>query len=961
MRLLIVRLMVVAACSFALVASAAAQVYTGRIDVTVVDSSGAVLPGVTVELTGPRASSAQTDALGRLAFLGLPPGTYAVSASLSGFSQYTNRNIPVAGTGGVPLKIVLAVGDITQTVEVTAESPVIDPRRTATTTNVSNEELQQIPSARDPWVVLQTVPGVIVDRVNVGGAESGQQSNYQAKGAASGENTWNIDGIAITDMAALGSSPTYYDFDMFQEMNVTTGGADLQNPTPGVALNFVLKSGTNSYRGSSRIYYETESMQANNLPDDLKATLGGTTGKGNRIKDYKDYGFELGGPVLRDRIWAWGAYGKPDVTLLTLQNTPDQTILANRSLKVTGQVSPAIRGNFTYFRGDKLKYGRGAGATRPPETTWNQSGPTALYKGEGNFVVGNNIFITGRYATVDGGFALTPQGGLSTPYYVDDGGSIRGSYVHYETVRPQKNASADGNIFFGRNELKFGFGWRTSDVDSTSIVPGSNKIVTYHDGYPNMIAEVTVWNDTTSATGEYLNAFVGDTITWDRLTLNVGLRWDSQRASVNALSQTGNPALQSLLPNLTSTARSDVITWNSVTPRVGLSYAMDEQRKTLLRASYGSFASQLNSASGNFLSTVGYRGVYFYNVADLNGNRVVDPAEIAGRTCTDAIANAGGCSYYGFNISNPGNVAEPIHKVGDYKTPITHEFQLGLDREIVPNFGVSGTFTMRQFTNFVWRNNGLRASDYQQIDTLTGSHPAAGSYSVPIYGVIPGRIPANRAATTYTERDGYSQRYMGFELAATKRLSNNWMGRFGFSTNVHREYFDGPQAMGDPTPFVGGGGASTNQDGGIVIRTSSGSGKSAIYQVLPKYQITANGLYQAPYGINFAANLNMRQGFATPYFRSQVPTADPVAARKSVLVVNDLEGSRLPTVTLLDVRIGKEFSFQRARFNVDLDIFNALNNATVLGRQFDLRVTTANNVQEIMNPRVLRLGLRFNF
>jgi len=243
--------------------------------------------------------------------------------------------------------------------------------------------------------VLQTVPGIVVDRVNVGGAESGQQSNYQAKGAASGDNTWNIDGVPITDMAALGSSPTYYDFDMFQEMQVTTGGADLQNSTPGVALNFVLKGGSNTPHGSTRIYYEDEGMQANNLPDDLKASLGGTTGKGNRINKYADYGFELGGPIWKDKLWAWGAYGKTDVTLLTLANTPDQTILENTSFKATGQAHRDVRGSFTFFRGDKLKFGRSAGVTRPPETTWDQSGPTSLFKGEGNFVVGNALFFTG--------------------------------------------------------------------------------------------------------------------------------------------------------------------------------------------------------------------------------------------------------------------------------------------------------------------------------------------------------------------------------------------------------------------------------------------------------------------------------------------------------------------------------------------------------------------------------------
>jgi hypothetical protein len=942
----------------ALAAPSAAQEYTGRIDVSVADATGAILPGVTIDIAGPTQATAVTDAKGQAFFLKLAPGTYTVSARLTGFGDYLNKNVPVQAGASVPLRITLTVGGVQQTIEVSAETPVIDPKRTATRTNVSYEELQQIPSARDPWVVLQTVPGVVVDRVNVGGAESGQQSNYQAKGAASGENTWNIDGIAITDMAALGSSPTYYDFDMFQEMNVTTGGADLQNATPGVALNFVLKSGSNTPHGSSRIYYEDEDMQANNMPDDLKASLGGVGGKGNRINLYKDYGFELGGPVWKDRVWAWGAYGKTDVTLLTLANTPDQTILDNRSFKATAQISDAIRGGFTFFRGDKLKYGRGASTSRPPATTWNQSGPTSLYKGEGNFVFGNNLFLTGRYAYVDGGFALTPQGGLATPYYVDDAGSVQGSYVHYETVRPQKNLSADANFFRGRHEIKFGFGYRTADVQSSSLIPGTNGIpgvngiVTYHTGYPVMIAEVGVWNETTDATGRYTNFYVGDTMTWDRLTLNVGVRWDRQSSSVNALSQRGNPVLPSLLPDLTGNAADDAVKWTSLTPRVGLTYAIDDARKTLARASYGAFASQLNATQGSFLSTVTYRGVYFYDVIDTNGNKVVDPAEIAGRTCNNSSSD---CSWYGFDIDNPSNVSKPIHTVGDYSTPMTHEFQLGLDRELVPNFGISGTLTYRKFTNFNWRNNGLVGSDYVQDGTFTVTHPAVGTFDAPVF--IATRVPANRAATEYRDRDGYSQRYLGFEVAATKRLSNRWMARFGFSTNDHREYFDDAGAMTDPTPNA----ASPNKDGGIVVRQSTGSGKSGIYQVLPKYQFILTGLYQAPWGINLAANMVSRQGFATPYFRSLVATNDPITRNKSVLAVDDVGDHRLPTMTNLDLRLGKEFAFNRVRFNVDLDVFNALNKATVLGRQYDLRVTTANNVLEIMNPRVLRLGVRFGF
>ena len=293
---------------------------------------------------------------------------------------------------------------------------------------------------------------------------------------------------------------------------------------------------------------------------------------------------------------------------------------------------------------------------------------------------------------------------------------------------------------------------------------------------------------------------------------------------------------------------------------------------------------------------------------------------------------------------------------------MTHEFQVGLDHELLPNFGISGTFTYRGFTNFVWRNNGLVGTDYALSTPLTGSADPIGNYETPIY--VATRVPENRSATEYRARDGYSQRYMGFELAATKRLSNRWMARFGFSTNDHREYFDDLGAMGDPTPNVAvnmNTGAGPNEDGGVVMRQSTGSGKSGIYQVLPKYQFILTGLYQAGWGINLAANMVNRQGFSTPYFRNLVETSDPVTANKTVLLIDDVGGERLPSMTNLDLRVGKEFTIKRTNLNLDFDIFNALNASTVLGRQYNLRLGTGDDVLEIMNPRVFRLGLRFNF
>lgn len=956
----LIRVVMAAIAMIGIATPSAAQVFTGRIDLKIIDSSGAVVPGVTVDLSGQERHSAVTDESGEAHFLNLAPGKYVVTAKLQGFRDYINDNVLVTAGASVPLRVTMAVASVEEAVIVLADTPTIDPKKTATATTVTNLELQAIPSARDPWVILQTVPGVIVDRVNVGGAESGQQSDFQAKGAAVEQNTWTLDGITITDMAATGSSAAYYDFDMFEQMQITTGGADLQQATGGVGVNLVLKSGSNTVRGSGRVFFENESMQATNLPGDLAATLGGATGKGNRIDEYLDTGGELGGPIYRDRLWAWGAYGKTDVTTLTIDGDPDQTILDNYSLKVTGQASNQLRGSFTYFRNEKSKFGRDAGSTRPPDTTWDQKSPTQLFKGEANVVLGNNLFLTGRGAYLSNLFDLVPQGSLDTKWYIDDEGVSHGSYYADFNKRPQWAGSFDGNYFRRNHEIKFGGGWRRNNTDRSIEVPGyngPNGAVTVHFGYPSMIADVWVPNDLTKATATYLSAYVGDTMTWDRLTVNAGLRWDRQSAGTRDNTQVGSSLFPEYLPDLTNTGITDAVVYNSVTPRIGVTYALGESRKTIARGGYAMFAEQLGSTAGTFMSTTGNRGIYFYDVIDLNGNQVVDPEELAGRTCEAADRAAGACRPYEFDITNPSNVAQPIHSVDDFKTPLTHEFQVGLDRELMTNFAVSGTFTYRRFTNFTWRNNGVTGEDYAQAFLLEGSHPVIGNYSVPVYEPIPSTVPENTEATVFRNREGYRQRYLGFEFAATKRLSNRWMARFGFSANSHREYFDSLAAMTDPTPAPG----TPNVNGGLVVTATAGSGKSNIYMVLPTYQLTANGLYQAPWGINLAANVVSRQGFAMQYNRNQVETNDPLLQLKTVFLLEEPGQERLPSVTSLDLRVGKEFRVQRASFNVDLDVFNALNAATVLGREYNLRLNAANQVREIMNPRVLRLGFRVNF
>jgi tRNA A-37 threonylcarbamoyl transferase component Bud32 len=224
---------------------------------------------------------------------------------------------------------------------------------------------------------------------------------------------------------------------------------------------------------------------------------------------------------------------------------------------------------------------------------------------------------------------------------------------------------------------------------------------------------------------------------------------------------------------------------------------------------------------------------------------------------------------------------------------------------------------------------------------------------------------------TETNRQGYHQKYLGFEFSATKRMSNHWMARFGFSTNDWREYFDDPSvSIVDPTKAPAPAITQARQfagpqiDGGLVVRKAAGSGKSNIYLVAPQYQFVANGSYEGPWGLNFGANLVTRQGYAEPFFQSNVAAGDPLG-RKTVLLVNQVDAFRLPSVSSLDGRIEKRFTFgSSTHLALDFDVFNVLNSGTVLGKQYDARLTGAtgfNQTLEIMNPRIARLGARFTF
>src|ERR1700704_2144570 len=191
--------------------AAIAQLQTGNLYGKVSDQTGAALPGVTVTLDTGEAPQVQvTNAQGEFRFLSLPPANYKIKAELQGFSpvEYPHISIHVVRNTNNEVTMNSAVEDV---ITVTSESPLLDEKAIRTGATISQNELARIPTSRDPWSVLQSTPGVLTDRVNVGGNESGQQDEFLGPGSQVTQAVWSVDGVVITDMGAVGSSPAYYD------------------------------------------------------------------------------------------------------------------------------------------------------------------------------------------------------------------------------------------------------------------------------------------------------------------------------------------------------------------------------------------------------------------------------------------------------------------------------------------------------------------------------------------------------------------------------------------------------------------------------------------------------------------------------------------------------------------------------------------------------------------------------
>ena len=586
---------------------------------------------------------------------------------------------------------------------------------------------------------------------------------------------------------------------------------------------------------------------------------------------------------------------------------------------------------FFYNYGDKIKNGRNAGPTRPQLTTWNQTGPTDIWKLEDTHVFSSSFFLTGMASYVGGGFQLTPQGGLDGPAIRWDENFVwQDNFFHHDTVRPQDQIKLDGNYFFNTgdvsHDLKFGVGYRKVGITSQSLFPGNGSRWDFYGPNPGDNVFVASRQTNNDAESTYESLYVQDTLTVGNLTANVGLRFDKQEGEVFDVTVPGVPGFETLpdgtplLPAATSQGFEAPFDWSDISPRLGLTYALGNERKTLVRASFARFAEQLRQGYIYFnapLAPGNYSYAYF-NYNDANGDGRVTPDEIVDFADGPFTTNG----YDPLGQTNP-NLVDP-----DFEAPLTDELILGIEHALLPEFVVGATLTLRNIHNIteserlvIDESGTLRPhqrSDYEVNRNLTSTLPDGTALEIPFYYFRDGIT--DTAGRFLTNGDRESD-YQGVSLFFNKRLSNRWMLRGNF-TFQDWEWDVPASEQEDPNQYIGG----AYQDGGAVIQGSgTGSGSKGAVYINAGWSYSVTGMYQiAPdkkWGFNASAALTGREGYPIPYFIGRVTGFAEGSLNTNIQATTNNDDFSNEDVHLVDLRVEKEFGFNNYNFTVGVELF----------------------------------------
>ncbi len=955
-----------------------AQDFRGRINGTVTDNTGAVLPGVTVTVSSPALIQPQvqvTSAAGDYRFLALPPGVYNLNFELAGFGSVNREGIRVVINQTLTVDMQLQVATLQETVTVTGASPVVDTSTTTMGTNFTKELLTEIPNARDVWAAMAQAPGMQMTSYDVGGSRTGNQTGYRTYGFDD-QNQTRLEGIDTTE--GTNANAGYFDFGSFEEFQVGGAGADASAFAGGAVLNISVKSGSDRLSGNWYSDYQNEDMIANNVPSSLQVASVANgrdfftrvpLARGNQIQKQYDLNGNIGGPLWKRRAWAFYSYRLNDQYKYTtgLPDNIEQSKLTNPfTFKTTFQISQNNQLIGFINRRQKLQDKRGISVTTPLSAAYYQASKNTPMKAEWTSVLGSRAFLDVIAGNWWNFFPLRPvrdfdlYDGPWGPGRVNlannqifDGGANNG-YQDQKRWKPQAYISLsyfkDG--WAGSHDFKVGYDLKR---DRRSLFRDQPFDVFYRDsgtGATPALSQVELYNTTVTGINDVVNHAGWLNDTWkltNRLTVNLGLRyefyrdgWPEQEFAPNgipALANWTDARYQSFVAPRT-VAATTVARTHDFSPRVGFAYDLTGDNRTVVKAYFGQ--SRWNSADtlSDLENPVGVARLRYAFVScsatvttncDLNGNRLLDsPAELGA-----------------FNSTQGGAGFVRIDR--NINRPLNNELSTNLERELVTGLSARVSYVYKNMRDIWAESDTIRSGAFTIPITITDPGPdnVLGTGDEQTFQTFD-RAAGLAQDRVYTNPEGYDADFNTVEVALNRRMMGKWMlltsAGYTWSKMQH------VQIATTPTP-TGYTRAYSFLPFDKIFGDEFGRETSTVWN----YKVI--GRYEMPWGIGTSGSWRVQSG--QQYGRTITPTLPNDGPR--TFRVEPITANRYPNISILDLRLDKSFTLpkQAGKVTFQFDGFNLANSGAItLFRQ-----TTVNyrEVTETLAPRIFRVGFRWDF
>ncbi len=951
----------------AMILSTAAYAQSAIVGV-VKDTTGASMPGVTVEASSDvlieKVKAATSDENGNYRIGDLRPGTYNVSFTLPGFKTFRRDGLQLQAEFTATINAELAVGSLEETITVTGSSPVVDVTTAAKTSVLNREAIDAIPTGRTIQGMAQLVVGVNLSLPDTGGARAMQQTYMSTHGMTTANTTVLVDGQMTNGLQGDGAIQSYYNDAMNSEVSYQTAGIGAETSSGGVRLNMIPREGGNRFSGDFKAVNRPGAWQSSNLTDRHKAR---GLNSGNAIDRIVDYSLSLGGPIKKDKLWFFTSARYNSVNNF-IANTVmddgsqglDDQFIKNGMARLTWQVSPRNKISGYFDEIDKFR-GHDMQANYDPETAATEWHSPAYHTTAIKWTspISSSLFLEGGYSNNTEYYTNQYQTGIEQPRgtaawfaqaaknEVDLGGYTQAGPTNTTESPIAFYWNAAATYVKGDHTFKVGANNRQGTFKHTREA-NADLVQQYRSSSTGVrwsVPDSVLIRNSPLAYAERLNRdlgiYVQDSWRINRLTANLGLRWETLNAKVLA----GKSPAGRFVPERSFDEIKDVPAWNDFAPRMALVYDLFGNGRTAVKYSLNRYnLSRTTGIAANYNPLLSQTATLPWR--DVNGNDIADGA----LRCTGY--PSAGCEIDFTGLATNYGIAA-LNEYGEY--PRTWNFEQGIEvqHELLSGFSLSGAWWKGDFRNLTTTID--RSYTHADYVPFTFYNPTTGQ-PFEVFARTVTR-PTRNLDTFDEER---KNKYASFVLDGRWRIPGG--GQLSGGVSYERERLKNCTSPDDPN-FGGNG---------------KGLCDEFLLDIPFRPQFKLSGTKNIGFGVNLAVSFQnnssptssrvMTVTRGTTRYPANCPSPCPAgqiimptASFAQTTITYNLESVRATSVeriVQLDFKVSRTFKFGRVSVLPTFEVFNVNNSDAIISYITTNALSTSYLApNSIMQGRMYGLGV----